>query len=74
MSRSYKDFKIYACFTLNRLVSELGIDIYQPDLESKLDRILDIREHPDTRNILPNDRCQLGGGARVQQCLRHRGC
>ncbi len=40
MSRSYKDFKIYACFTLNRLVSELGIDIYQPDLESKLDRIL----------------------------------
>jgi len=40
MPRSYKDFKIYGCFTLNRLVSELGIDIYQDNLEEKLDRIL----------------------------------
>ena len=40
MPRSYKDFKIYGCFTLNRLVSELGIDIYQDGLEEKLDRVL----------------------------------
>ncbi len=41
MSRAYKDHKIYCCFTLNRLVAELGINLYQPDLESKLDRLLD---------------------------------
>ncbi|OPY34655.1 MAG: hypothetical protein A4E32_00129 [Methanomassiliicoccales archaeon PtaU1.Bin124] len=40
MPRSYKDFKIYGCFTLNRLVSELGIDLYQEGLEEKLDRLL----------------------------------
>jgi predicted transcriptional regulator len=40
MARAYKDFKIYGCFTLNRLVSELGIDLYQEGLEEKLDRIL----------------------------------
>lgn len=40
MSRTYKDYKIYCCFTLNRLVSELGIDLYQPDLESKIDAVL----------------------------------
>ena len=40
MSRTYKDSKIYCCFTLNRLVSELGIDLYQVDLEAKLEGIL----------------------------------
>jgi predicted transcriptional regulator len=40
MSRTYKDHKIYGCFVLNRLVSELGIDLYQPDLERKVDQIL----------------------------------
>lgn len=40
MSRTYKDYKIYCCFTLNRLVSELGIDLYQPDLEKKIDAVL----------------------------------
>ncbi|MHC1680707.1 MAG: hypothetical protein AB9860_05610 [Methanomassiliicoccales archaeon] len=40
MSRAYKDYKIYCCFTLNRLVAELGFNLYQPDLESKLDRLL----------------------------------
>jgi predicted transcriptional regulator len=40
MSRAYKDHKIYCCFTLNRLVADLGINLYQPDLESKLDRVL----------------------------------
>ncbi len=40
MSRMYKDYKIYCCFTLNRLVSELGIDLYQNGLEEKIDSIL----------------------------------
>jgi predicted transcriptional regulator len=40
MSRTYKDHKIYGCFVLNRLVSELGIDLYQPDLEQKVDQVL----------------------------------
>ncbi|HUL39305.1 MAG TPA: hypothetical protein VLU38_03350 [Methanomassiliicoccales archaeon] len=40
MSKTYKDHKIYCCFTLNRLVSELGFDLYQEGLEGKLDSIL----------------------------------
>jgi len=38
--RKYKDYKIYSCFVLNKLVSALGIDLYQEDLEQKLDDIL----------------------------------
>jgi len=38
--RKYKDYKIYSCFVLNKLVSALGIDIYQEELEQKLDDIL----------------------------------
>ncbi len=39
-SRPYKDFVIYGCFVLNRLVAELDIDLYQEGLEAKLDGIL----------------------------------
>jgi predicted transcriptional regulator len=39
-SRVYKDYKIYSCFVLNRLVSELDVDLYQEGLEDKLERIL----------------------------------
>ena len=39
-SRPYKDYVIYGCFVLNRLVAELDIDLYQPGLESKLDTLL----------------------------------
>lgn len=45
MSRTYKDYKIYCCFTLNRLVSELGIDLYQEGLEVKIDAILASHPH-----------------------------
>jgi predicted transcriptional regulator len=38
--RKYKDYKIYSCFVLNKLVSALGIDIYQENLEDKLEDIL----------------------------------
>jgi predicted transcriptional regulator len=43
--RRYKDYKIYCCFVLNRLVSELGIDLYQDGLEGKLDALLAARPH-----------------------------
>jgi predicted transcriptional regulator len=45
MARVYKDHKIYCCFALNRLVSELDIDIYQPGLDERLDEVL---ENPPT--------------------------
>lgn len=41
MSKTYKDYKVYCCFTLNRLVSELGIDLYQQGLDLKIDAILE---------------------------------
>ena len=39
-SRPYKDFVIYGCFVLNRLVADMGIDLYQDGLESKLEIVL----------------------------------
>jgi hypothetical protein len=39
-SRPYKDLVIYGCFVLNRLVADMGIDLYQDGLEDKLARIL----------------------------------
>jgi len=39
-SRPYKDFVIYGCFVLNRLVAGLDIDLHQDRLEEKLDTIL----------------------------------
>jgi len=39
-SRPYKDLIIYGCFVLNRLVSELGINLVQEGLEEKLDGLL----------------------------------
>ncbi len=42
-SRPYKDLVIYGCFVLNRLVSELGINLAQEGLEAKLDGLLNAR-------------------------------
>jgi len=39
-SRPYKDFVIYGCFVLNRLVADMGIDLYQDGLEPKLEVVL----------------------------------
>jgi len=39
-SRPYKDLVIYGCFVLNRLVADMGIDLYQDALESKLELVL----------------------------------
>ena len=43
-SRPYKDLVIYGCFVLNRLVVGMRIDLYQEDLEAKLDAILPQQE------------------------------
>ena len=40
----YKDYKIYCCFALNRLVSDLDIDLYQEGLEERLDEILEQKD------------------------------
>ena len=39
-SRPYKDLVIYGCFVLNRLVADMGVDLYQDGLEAKLDLLL----------------------------------
>ena len=39
-SRPYKDLLIYGCFVLNRLVADMGIDLYQDGLDSKLGLVL----------------------------------
>jgi len=43
-SRPYKDLVIYGCSVLNRLVADMGIDLYQDGLESKLDVVLPRQE------------------------------
>jgi len=40
MAKKYKTWELYLCLALNRLVMELGIDLYQDGLEGKLDEIL----------------------------------
>jgi predicted transcriptional regulator len=40
MAKKYKTWELYLCLALNRLVMELGIDLYQDNLEDKLDEIL----------------------------------
>lgn len=47
--RKYKDYKIYSCFVLNKLVSALGIDIYQESLAEKLEDILKERSQELTK-------------------------
>jgi predicted transcriptional regulator len=41
--KQYKTWELYVCITLNRLVQDLDIDLYQPGLESKLDGVLAAR-------------------------------
>lgn len=48
-ARRYKDYKIYSCFVLNQLVSALGIDIYQENLEEKIDAILSRADYKVTK-------------------------
>jgi len=53
--RRYKDSRIYGCFVLNRLISELGIDINQPGLEEKIDSILESRQHPLSKEEIKHE-------------------
>jgi len=40
MPKKYKTPELYMCLALNRLVMELDVDLYQADLEDKLDDLL----------------------------------
>jgi len=42
--RTYKSYELYCCFALNRLASELNVNLGQPDLEQKLDDILAVQK------------------------------
>jgi len=55
--RRYKNYKIYSCFVLNKLVSALGIDLYQEELEDKLDRILQERPQELTKADIRHEIC-----------------
>ena len=39
--RRYKSWELYTCLALNRLAEELNIDLYQPELEKKIDTIFE---------------------------------
>ena len=53
--RRYKDSKIYSCFVLNRLVSEMGIDLNQTGLEEKLDGIIAERSKPLSKEEIKHE-------------------
>jgi predicted transcriptional regulator len=53
--RKYKSWELYVCIALNRLVQELDIDLYQPDLEEKLDLILEERGRGLTKFEIGNE-------------------
>ncbi len=41
MEKRYKDHRIYSCFALNFLVSAIGINLYQEELEERIDDVLE---------------------------------
>ncbi|HID71701.1 MAG TPA: hypothetical protein EYP29_03030 [Thermoplasmata archaeon] len=51
----YKDYKIYSCIVLNYLVSALGINIYQANLEEKIDTILLTRRASVTKSEIMHE-------------------
>ena len=53
--KRYKDSRIYSCFVLNRLVSVIGIDLYQSGLEEKLDSILEDNVHPLSKEEIKHE-------------------
>jgi predicted transcriptional regulator len=53
--RRYKDSRIYGCFVLNRLISEMGIDITQPGLEERLDELLAERARPLSKEDIKHE-------------------
>ena len=38
--KMYKGLEVYCCLALNRIASQLGVDLYQDGLEDKIDGIL----------------------------------
>ncbi len=53
--RRYKDYKIYCCFVLNRLVSEMGIDLNQEGLEGKIESLLSERAKPLSKEEIKHE-------------------
>ena len=53
--RRYKSWELYVCIALNRLVQDLDLDLYQPDLEEKLDKVLEDRGHGLTKFEIGNE-------------------
>jgi predicted transcriptional regulator len=54
-TKIYKDYKIYSIFALNRLVLDLDIDIYQDNIEEKLDEILASRDSSVTKEDIKHE-------------------
>ncbi len=53
--RPYKDSRIYSCFVLNRLVSEMDIDLHQSGLDDKLDSILEENARPLSKEDIKHE-------------------
>ncbi len=53
--KRYKDSRIYSCFVLNRLVSEMGINLYQGGVEDKLDAILAEQSKPLSKEEIKHE-------------------
>lgn len=55
LGRKYKDYKIYCFFALNRLVSELNIDLSQEGLAQKLDALLSSKDYRVTKEDIKHE-------------------
>ena len=53
--RRYKSWELYVCIALNRLVQDLDIDLYQDDLEKKIDQVLEERGSGLTKFEIGNE-------------------
>ena len=49
--KKYKSYELYCCFTLNQLVNELDFNVYQEELEEKLDVILSKQQGLSKRDV-----------------------
>jgi len=63
-SRPYKDLVIYGCFVLNRLVAEMGIDLYQDGLEGKLPPLLAAQRGISKEEVKREPSSRPSGGSR----------
>ncbi len=55
MAHRYKSYKVYRVIVLNLLVQALDINLYQKDLEEKLDSILESAEYRITKSRIRHE-------------------